>query len=291
MPELPEVQTIADDLSRSIIGRKIISVWSDLPKNKLPNLAEIRGATVRTIDRRGKNILIYLSKNKDSLLLLVHPRMTGHFLLGRWMIPKSKNGKIKPAATAGPLAEKVNSYVHLVFTLSGGEMLGLSDARKFSRIVFGKAERVEKLNELKKLGPDALSPQLTAASLKKIILKKNRPIKAVLLDQTAVAGIGNIYSDEILWLARISPLKTSSKLKDAEARKIYSAMRAILKKAVRLRGTSFSDFRDVSGSKGGYGEKRLIYGLAGHPCRRCGSAISKIKISGRTASFCPLCQR
>ncbi len=280
---------MVDDLRRSIIGKKICSVWSDLPGKNLPDFRDIRGATIKTVDRRGKNILVYLSKGKEDLLLLVHPRMTGHFLIGKWVIAGRK--KPEPVLKNGPLSEKTNSYIHLIFTLGDGEMLGLSDARKFSKIIFGKAARVEKLNELNKLGPDALSPKLTEPAFQKIISSKNKPIKAVLMDQSAVAGIGNIYSDEILWLSKINPLRKAPVLKDEEIRSIYSAMCSILKKAVRLRGTSFSDFRDTGGRKGKYGERRLVYGLASRPCVRCGSIIAKAKVSGRTASFCPECQK
>lgn len=282
------METIVGDLRRSVVGRRISFVWSDLPKNKLPDLTKLRGVKISGIERRGKNILFYLEGGRNNLLLVVHPRMTGHFLLGRWEIPKNAKQRIEPVSGNGPLAEKINSYIHLILAFTDGEMLGLSDVRKFSKVLFGGAEGLK--DYFKKLGPDALSSELTFEKFRERIAK-NRPIKSVLLDQALVAGVGNIYSDEILWLAKIDPRRPASGLKRKEQQRIYSAMRSVLRQAVKSRGTSFSDFRDLRGEKGGYGKKRLVYGLAGTPCQRCRTPIVAIKISGRTSSFCPNCQR
>ncbi|MCL5006546.1 MAG: DNA-formamidopyrimidine glycosylase [Patescibacteria group bacterium] len=290
MPELPEVSTMVDDLRRSVIGKKIKSVWSDLPPGKLPRLTGLCGATIKAVDRRGKNVLIYLEKTGQDSVLAVHPRMTGHFLIGRWRIPRSRKEKIKPLSADVFLNEKTNSYIHLVFVLSGGEMLALSDVRKFAKINLAAAGETE-TGGLEKLGPDALSPKLTLNKFVKAIGQRKKPIKSVLMDQKLLSGIGNIYSDEILWTAEIDPRRSAEGLSSGEIKRIYSAMRLLLLRAVRLRGTSFSDFRDARGRKGHYGDKRVVYGLFAYPCKRCGTPIAKTKIGGRTASFCPNCQK
>ncbi len=279
---------MVNDLRRAVVGRRISFVWSDLPKRKLPELDGLAGARIEAVSRRGKNILFLLSRSGKKFLFVVHPRMTGHFLLGRWAL--SKNSRPRPLAPSGPLAEKVNSYLHLILAFADGGMLGLSDARKFSKLLFGPEKEVSALEYFGGLGPDALSPSLTLPEFRRRI-PKNKPIKAVLLDQAIVSGIGNIYSDEILYAAGIDPRRRAAELTEEEAGRIYKAMRLILREAVKVRGTSFSDFRDLRGRRGGYGERRLVYGLSNTPCRRCRTPIVSIKIGGRTSSFCPVCQK
>ena len=294
MPELPEVQTVVDDLNKKIIGRKIIGVWFDTPKIiKKPDPKDftrlINGAVIKEIKRRGKNILIYLTSNSRLLtanLLLIHQKMTGHLLVGKWKI---KNKKIQPL-TPSALKEKVNDYIHLIFKLDNGLMLGLSDLRKFAKVLFGLAEEIEALPDLTKLGPDSLDKNFTFKKFKETISKEKRKIKQVLMDQEVIAGIGNIYSDDILWQAKIHPFKPANSLSIAELGRIYKFMKLILKKAIKLRGTSISDFRDTAGKAGGYGNVRLVYQRENELCGRCKTPIKRIKIGGRSAHFCPKCQ-
>ena len=284
------MQTMVNDLRRAVVGRRISFVWSDLPKRKLPELGRLTGTRIEAVSRRGKNILFLLSRSRKKFLFVVHPRMTGHFLLGRWALSKNSRLRPRPLASSGPMVEKVNSYLHLILAFADGEMLGLSDARKFSKLLFGPEKEVGALEYFGKLGPDALSPSLTLPEFRRRIYK-NKPVKTVLLDQAIVSGIGNIYSDEILYAAGIDPRRQAAQLSKEEAGRIYKAMRSILREAVKVRGTSFSDFRDLRGRKGGYGERRLVYGLSATPCRRCRTPIVSIKIGGRTSSFCPVCQK
>ncbi|MEK7147064.1 MAG: bifunctional DNA-formamidopyrimidine glycosylase/DNA-(apurinic or apyrimidinic site) lyase [Patescibacteria group bacterium] len=289
MPELPEVQTVVDDLNKKITGKKITGVWFDWPKMfkqpKSRNFAAIiKGLEIKAVKRRGKNILIYLAKN---YLLLIHQKMTGHLLIGKWNI---RNKKIKPLTPAS-LKEKVNGYIHLIFKLNNGLMLGLSDLRKFAKVLFGPAEKIETLPDMANLGPDSLDGSLNVKKFKGLISREKRKIKQVLMDQEVIAGIGNIYSDDILWLAKIHPFRPAASLSKDELVRIYKAMRLILKKAVKLRGTSISDFRDTSGKAGGYGSIRLVYQLEGKPCKRCQILIKRVKMGGRSAHFCPKCQK
>ncbi len=318
MPELPEVQTIVDDLNRKIIGRRIKRIWFDAPKTitvifadkygKIRGAArdskelkrifekEIKGLKIAEIKRRGKNILIYLNQKSkvksQKFLLLIHQKLTGHLLYGKWQVDKVKNQKPKvKSLLKGPIEEKVNNYIHLIFYLDNGWQLGLSDLRKFAKVLFGPKEEIEKLPDLLKIGPEPLGKSLTIEKFKSLISKEGGKIKQVLMDQEVLAGVGNIYSDEILWLAKINPLKPANKLTIVELKRVYSAMKRVLKRAVKLRGTSISDYRDIYGNFGGYAGTRYVYQREGEKCYRCQTSIKRVKIGGRSSHFCSACQR
>ena len=191
----------------------------------------------------------------------------------------------------GALQERVNDFIRLIFYLDNGQMLALSDLRRFAKVLFGEREQIENLKELKNLGVDPIDPKTTFKDFAAAITKRTRNIKQVLMDQTVISGVGNIYADDILWFTKIHPLKKASELSQKELKNIWLATRKILKKAIELRGTSVADFRDTAGKKGRYGEVRLAYQLTGKPCRRCKTSIKRIKIGGRSAHFCPNCQR
>lgn len=294
MPELPEVQTIVNDLKKRIIGRRIVDIWSDWPKMfkgvSVSSFSElIKGRRILNIRRRAKNILIELD---DNLLLLIHQKLTGHLLLGRWEVERrKKKNRIVPLAPKDVVADPYNSYIHLIFYLDNGQMLALSDLRKFAKVILGAKERIANLSELRKLGPEPLDRSFKFEQFVKLINAERRKIKQVLMDQEVIAGIGNIYSDDILWQAKIHPLKPANNLSEPELKRLWQAMRQILKKALRLRGASVSDYRDTSGKKGHYAEARLAYQREGEPCLRCGAKIKRIKLGGRSAHYCPECQR
>jgi len=330
MPELPEVETIVRDLCKKIIGRKIKSVWFDAPKmisiifadkrgkvrgttrktDKFQQTFEkaVRGFKITEIKRRGKNILIHLQNadkcrlktqiNADigenqrqnqhkSTILLIHQKMTGHLLYGKWLVKNKK----PVSSLKGALRERVNDYIHLIFYLDNGWQLALSDLRKFAKVVFGPKNEIENLEELKKLGPEPLEKAFDFKKFKQILKNKKGKIKQVLMDQSVISGIGNIYSDEILWLAKIHPFRPASQLKDSELKKIFHFIKEVLKKAVKLCGTSISDFRDPEGKSGHYAEHRYVYRREGEKCQRCRSIIKRLKMGGRSAHFCPKCQK
>jgi len=296
MPELPEVQTVVDDLNKKIVGRKITDVWFDWPKLiKKPRAAVFRksivGAKILKAKRRAKNILIYLS---DDRLLLIHQKMTGHLLIGKWEIKRQGTGdkeQVIPLEPKAVVTDPYNRFIHLIFYLDDGRMLALSDLRKFAKAILGPTKVIENLPELIGLGPEPLDPQFTFIQFAEIIHKEKRKIKQVLMDPTVIAGIGNIYSDDILWTAKIHPLRPANKLKPAELEVLWKAIRQILQKAVKLRGTSTSDFRDTEGKEGGYTDYRLVYQREDEPCARCGTKIKRLKVGGRSAHFCPKCQK
>ena len=289
MPELPEVETIVRDFKKKVLKRTFLNIWTDFPKMiKLPRSfeqfkKEIKGKKIQKVWRRGKNILFDLSENKT---LLIHQKLTGHLLLGKWELEKGE----WQAKIPGPLSEDpMNRFLHLIFWLDSGQMLALSDLRKFAKVELGEREEIVK--ELEKLGPEPLERSFTFEKFKGVLAKQRGKIKQVLMDQTVIAGIGNIYSDEILWMAKVHPFKEIKRLSDEEIKKIYEAMGKILPKAIELGGESISDFRRISGEKGYFDKERKVYRREGEKCSRCGTIIKKAKLAGRSAHFCPRCQK
>lgn len=286
MPELPEVETTVKDLWEKILGRKIEDVWTDFPKMiKKPKdfkdfVKEIKRRKIENIRRRGKNILITLSGNKT---LLIHQKLTGHLLLGKW---KKKNNKWQPPP--GPLSEKVNTYIHLLFTFDDGQQLALSDLRKFAKAELFNKDELKK--ELSSLGPEPLDKSFTFENFTGALGRARGKIKQVLMDQTVIVGIGNIYSDEILWQAKVHPFKEISQLSEKELKNIYQAIRKTLPLAIKLCGESISDYRTLSGEAGFFDKARKVYRREGEKCRHCGTVIKRIKTGSRSAHFCPNCQ-
>ncbi|MFA6136233.1 MAG: bifunctional DNA-formamidopyrimidine glycosylase/DNA-(apurinic or apyrimidinic site) lyase [Candidatus Paceibacterota bacterium] len=298
MPELPEVEIIVRELKQRIIGKRITGFWTDTPKIiKHPSLGAFKkliiGAKFSDVKRIGKNILIYLKKDKRDLLLLAHQKMTGHFMVGKWSI-KGVRGKGLEVRFIGrgPIAtDPRNGFVRAIFYLNNGQMLALSDVRKFSKMVLGEKNKIENLSDLKKLGPDALSINFKLDEFSKKLKKTSRTIKQSLLDQSIVAGIGNIYADESLFLSKINPRNRSNQLNNVQIKNLFEAIIKVLKKAVKFRGTSIIDFRDTFGKKGGYDKVRLVYGRKGLGCKICSTPIQRIRIGQRSSHFCPKCQR
>ena len=292
MPELPEVQTTVNDLNRKIKGLTITGIWTDWPKYFKRSIGGwetfrkiVKGKKIKKIRRIGKNIIFDLSHDKE---ILIHQKLTGHLLVGHWQI---KNN-LPISTEKGLLAEKVNNYIHAIFWLNKNKMMGFSDLRKFGKILVTDKRDFDNLKDLKDIGPDPLTPKFGFNEFKSLISKKRGPIKKILMDQNVVSGIGNIYSDEILFVAKIHPLKKAEKLGDKELRAIFEAAKKILKKAIKLRGTSTSDYRDTAGKAGRYTEVRLVYQREGEKCpQRCGGTIKRLKINGRSAHFCPYCQK
>ncbi|KKS43756.1 MAG: Formamidopyrimidine-DNA glycosylase [Candidatus Azambacteria bacterium GW2011_GWB1_42_17] len=293
MPELPEVQTIVDDLNKKVKGLTIADIWTDWPKQfkRSPGGFDgfkkaVKGEKIMKVWRLGKNIIFDLSGGKK---ILIHQKMTGHLLVGRWQL---KNNNWVASDKKGLLTEKVNGYIHVMFWLSNKNMLALSDLRKFAKVLVANERDFKNLEDVKNIGPDPLKPDFDFKKFKNLITKKRGVIKKVLMDQSIISGIGNIYADDILFTAKIHPLKKTESLGEKELKAIFEAIKKILKKAVKLRGTSTSDYRDTSGKKGGYGEVRLVYQREGEKCsRKCGGIIKRIKINSRSAHFCPICQK
>lgn len=286
MPELPEVHTIVTDLKKFLLGLRITDVWTDVPKFKKIK-KDVVGQKILGVERRGKNILIKISREKT---ILVHQKMTGHLLYGKYQKSNTKYQKwipLKPEELKDPF----NRFIHLVFSLSNKKHLALCDMRKFAKVIVLPTEKIPE--EFEKMGPEPFNKSFNFKKFYQIIKNKKGKIKSVLMDQNVIAGIGNIYSDEILWLAGVHPLTKTSDLKEKEIKKIYKSIRPVLNKAIKARGSSYIDYRDAQGKKGNYQNMQNAYGLKGKKCKKrgCGGIIEKIVVGGRSAHFCPKHQK
>jgi len=287
MPELPEVETTVRELRKKVLKRTFLDVWTDCPKIiKKPNgfkqfKSIITGKEIKSVYRKGKNIIFSLSADFS---LLIHQKLTGHLLYGKW----KKQGLIWKPVVAGPIAsDPMNRFIHLIFLFDNKWQLALCDLRKFSKVVLAKNEEIKE--EAKAIGPDPLL--MTFGEFKKIIGQKNAKIKQVLMDQKLISGIGNIYSNEALFEARINPKRPASDLKEGEIKRLYHSLTKILKKSISVQGESFSDFRTLDGKKGGFDVFIKVYRKEGKKCPYCGGKIVKEEIGGRSSYFCPNCQK
>ncbi len=284
MPELPEVETTANGLKPKVLNRAFVGLWTDTPKIIKNSDFEktIKNRKILKVWRRAKNIVIDLTGGYS---ILVHQKMTGHLLFGKWEL---KDKKWEPVEK-GPLDDPMNRFIHVVFFLDNGAMIALSDLRKFAKIELWKTH--ELIKEFKNMGPEPLDKDFTFEKFKAIMKKKKGKIKQVLMDQNVIAGIGNIYSSEALWQAKIHPLKDVSELSDEELSKLYKAIKKVLILGIKLGGESFSDYRKPDGRKGDFDSERKAYRREGQKCKRCGNIIKRIKVGQRSAFFCPYCQK
>jgi len=275
MPELPEVETIVRGL-QNVLNRTFFDIWTDsLNQIKKPKTLEefkkgIKGKKIKKIWRRGKNIIFDLS---EGLSLLAHMKLTGHFLLG-------ERGE-----------DNADEFIRFIFWMDDGSILALSDVRRFAKIELWKTCDLLGSKSFISLGPEPLDKEFTFNRFKKVLSGRKGRIKQVLMDQSVIVGIGNIYSDEILFRAKVNPLEKTSDLNEGELQEIYCNIKPVLEKAIKLGGESFSDFRDINGEKGNFDKEIKVYRRQGEKCFVCGTIIESVKIGGRTAHFCPLCQK
>ncbi|MDP1688901.1 MAG: DNA-formamidopyrimidine glycosylase [bacterium] len=281
MPELPEVETIVRGLNKVVIGTRIIDIWTDWPRHFSRHCGgfeqfkkQVKGLRIKKIKRIGKNIIFELSSDRN---ILLHLKMTGRLLLVE-TINLSKSD-----------FDNIDHYIHTVFCLSEGKSLAFSDVRKFGKILSEHKDDFYEISDIKKLGKDALT--INYEEFKKVLSNKKIPIKYILLNQKVIAGIGNIYADEILFLSGVHPLRMVKSLSEKELKKIYDSIRIILIKAIKLRGSSMSDYKDIKGKLGNYFQVRLIYRRGGESCLKCKTKISRIKLRGRSMHFCKNCQK
>lgn len=291
MPELPEVETIKEDLKKKIIGRKIISVfplWKEIVKDVPFEVfrKQVAGKEIIDVQRRAKNLIIKLS---DGLNLLIHLKMTGHFIVTSDKDKVSSDGRWEKTENKLLLTDRMNQFIRIIFYLSDGKMMAMSDLRKFAYIkLVNDKELVEVLD---KYGPEPFDKNFTAKKLAEILSKKKTAVKKVLMDQSQIAGVGNIYADEILWASRVHPLSQSNKLPQKDIVAIYENTKKILTESLKRRGTSTSDFRDTEGKAGTFGDFRNVYRRTDLPCPVCGGPIRRISLGGRGTHFCPRCQK
>lgn len=267
MPELPEVETIRSQLAPRLEGRTIVRAEILDPRLTRPYdlfevAEELEGDTVVAVERRGKYLLVRLA---SGLGLLVHLRMTGSFGFA-------------------PL-----SHERAVLELDDGSRVVYRDVRRFGTwLVLENAELAPYLAA--KNGPEPLGPRFSARWLATQLARRKAPLKAVLLDQRVVAGLGNIYADEALWRARVNPLRPANGLTDDEVALVTRAIRAALRAGIERHGSTLRDYAAPDGASGAMQEEFRVYGRDGEPCRRCRTLIVKTRVGGRGTWFCPRCQ-
>ncbi|TMG68823.1 MAG: bifunctional DNA-formamidopyrimidine glycosylase/DNA-(apurinic or apyrimidinic site) lyase [Chloroflexi bacterium] len=273
MPELPEVETIVADLRPHLVGLTIVRCELSFPtivRHPEPEvfIDSVVGMRIESVGRRGKYILIGLG---EGLLLVVHLGMTGQLRL------------VDPVA---PL----ENHTHAVFFLDDGKQLRYRDPRRFGRLLLGTQQALLDAKKMPRLGPEPIDPEFAADELYRRLRRRRTALKAVLLDQGAIAGVGNIYADESLHKARLRPDRIAGTVSKKSARRLHESLRESLQTAITNRGSSVDTYRDAWGEIGGQQEKLLVYGRAGEPCFTCGRPLSVIRIAGRTTVFCRHCQ-
>ena len=274
MPELPEVETIVADLRPHLVGRTIVRCELRFPsivRHPEPErfIDAITGLRVEGVGRRGKFMLIALGAGR---LLVVHLGMSGQLRL------VDANSEIE-------------NHTHVIFDLDDGRQLRYRDPRRFGRLLLGTEDELLTSGTLPKLGPEPIDPTFDADELYKRFRKRRAPLKALLLDQAMIAGVGNIYADESLHRARLRPDRAAGSLSRKSVRRLHESLRDSLEVAIRNRGSSVDTYRDAWGQIGNQQESLLVYGRAGEPCFTCGRPLSILRIAGRSTVFCRRCQR
>ena len=291
MPELPEVETIVADLRPHLAGRTIVRCELRFPsivKHPEPEvfIDSITGLTIEAVGRRGKFILIALGTplRAHAPLPTLTPKGGGQRLL---VVHLGMSGQLRLVDAATETA----NHTHAIFDLDDGRHLRYRDPRRFGRLLLGTEDELLTSGTLPKLGPEPIDPKFDSEDLFIRLRHRRAPLKAVLLDQGTVAGVGNIYADESLHRAKLRPDRVAKTLSRKSVRRLHESMRDSLELAIRNRGSSVDTYRDAWGETGNQQEKLLVYGRAGEPCFTCGRPLSMVRIAGRTTVFCRHCQR
>ncbi|WP_125702907.1 bifunctional DNA-formamidopyrimidine glycosylase/DNA-(apurinic or apyrimidinic site) lyase [Lacticaseibacillus daqingensis] len=274
MPELPEVENVRRGLTALIVGKTVQAVGTDWAKILVGGLEgfqqALTGATVTAVERRGKYLLLRFD---NALTLVSHLRMEGKYQL-----------VLDPA-------EPKHRFVHVWFTFSDGTQLRYHDMRKFGRMqLVPTGSEATAVAGLAKMGPEPTAETFAAPAFYRELRRHKQAVKSVILDQSVVAGVGNIYADETLWLAELNPEQPACTLTQKEAARLHDAIIAELAAATDLGGTSVHSFVDASGKRGGFQERLHVYDREGTGCDRCGTTIVKIKVGQRGTHYCPKCQ-
>lgn len=276
MPEMPEVEIIRRHLDAKLAGKKISDIEILLPRQlKQPESPEAFagmccGSVIEAMERRGKYLLLRLM---GGIRILFHLRMTGSLVY----------------VEAGHTYE--NAHIRAIFYLDDGSRLYFADIRTFGVICGLSPEELSAVKGLAEMGPEPLSQDFTADYLYGLAQKTRMPIKNLLLDQRKIGGIGNIYADEALFLARVHPKRQADSLSLEEAKSLQEAVNQVIAAGIKDGGTTFRDYRNAEGSKGTHQEHLYVYHRQGEPCRECGVLIEYTKVGGRGTHYCPMCQR
>ena len=273
MPELPEVETVKETLKLRLVGKRIKSVnilWDNIIAypSKEEFIKQIGNKIITDIKRRGKFLMFDL----DNYYLLSHLRMEGKYFF------KNKN-------------DEINKHEHVIFDLGNNEELRYMDTRKFGKMYLLKKEEIENIGPLKDLGLEPWDDNLTSEYLLNKYKNKKLPIKSILLDQSIIVGIGNIYANEILFLSKINPLKASNLISKDECNDIIKYTREVLEKAIKMGGSTIRTYSSVDGVHGLFQNELLVHGKDKDNCPVCNEKIDKLNVGGRGTYYCPKCQK
>ena len=286
MPELPEVETVRRQLQSSLQGRvvkkaKVYSQKQVAGDKKFSS--QLKGKEFGGIERRGK-LLIFSFKDQPDFFLLGHLKMTGQLI---FLDAKGKvYGGGHPTRTR--LIDSPHKHTRIEIEFRDGTKLFFNDMRKFGYLKRANKDEVERA--LDRFGPEPLTPEFSCSEFRERVQKSTRMIKAVLLDQTKIAGLGNIYVDEALWHARIHPETRVNNITTSEYTKLCKAIEKVLYESIELGGTTFKNFRDTKGTHGNYRDELQVFARGGEPCPRCSNSIEKTRVAGRGTHICPQCQ-
>lgn len=304
MPELPEVQTVVSELNNKLRGRKIKRVVVNLGKiisvgpQTVSNIRDVSQKTVNkfvrllqgrkflSVRRRGKMLIFDVD---GPLVMLAHLKMTGQFIFEDKAQAKKTGSqyRILNKLTA-PLVKLPTKHTHVVFYFTDGSTLFYNDLRQFGYLRVVKDADIENVKEFKEYGPEPLTKSFTFAIFQQALQNRKKiPIKLALMDTKVVVGIGNIYSDEILYHAHVRPDRKVATLMLPELRAVYKQIKPVLQAGIKYKGSSVGDFIRTDGKWGSMGKHHFVYGRKKQPCLGCGTIIQSMKLGGRTASFCP----
>ncbi len=286
MPELPEVETIRRDLEKKIIGKKIVNVLV-LQKKSVHYPVEkfkqvVVGDKISAINRRGK--LLYFSFQKSKLFLLIHLKMTGQ------LIYRQKKKITAGGHSLGSIDfELPNKFTRVIVTFIDGSELFFNDLRRFGYFKLVTGEEKDRILE-KSFGIEPLTADFKYQPFAKLFVKRKTNIKALLMNQKLIAGLGNIYADEVCFCVGVKPERRVDKVTEAEKKKLFKCISKVLQLAIKNRGTTFNSFVDSEGKSGSHVTFLKVYGRGGEKCRHCKGVIKKIRVAGRGTHFCPNCQ-
>ncbi len=308
MPELPEVETVVRELHKKLAGRTIDTV--DVRSFKLVAVGPeglgskrvgsksiatrfaktLQGAQVVAVRRRAKLLIFELS---GSHTLFVHLKMTGQFIFEDPALRAKTGSKYRILnKLSAPLVQLPSKHTHVVFQFTDGSTLYFNDMRQFGYLKLVADVDVAQIQELQDYGPEPLDKAFTSEQFVRAVERRAKsPIKLVLMDPVVVVGIGNIYSDEILFCAGVRPERLVSTLSTAELQRIFEAIGPVLRQGIHTKGSSVGDFVRTDGAWGSMGKYHFVYGRKKQACKVCGSMIESMKMGGRTACFCPQCQK
>lgn len=287
MPELPEVETVRVGLSRLLPNKIIISVTNDTPKS-FPNApgdvqAFLIGSTVTAVKRRAKVLMIELN---TKYTLIIHLKMTGQLVYRG----EQNFGAGHPSDSL--INELPDKSTRVIFEFEDGSHLYFNDQRKFGWVRLLPTAEVPQIDFFKKVGPEPLSAEFTWQVLRdRLQRRKNTNIKAAILDQTTLAGVGNIYADEGLWGAKIHPTTLVKNVSEAKIKALHAALVAVLQLSIDKGGSSNHTYVDAEGNKGNYMQFANVFRREGQPCPRCGTTLIKTRVAGRGTHLCPKCQK